>query len=293
MVEADAVVLDVDGVLVDVADSYRRAIVETVVREHDADAGLVRAAIQPLKNAGGFNNDWLVTDALARYALARDRGYDAAPAAFGEAVAARGAGLDGVRAVLVDALGPETADVVDAAWDPDRLRRVFQTCYLGSDRYPAFEGGEPAFDAPGYIEDEPVLVEPATLDALVDRPLAVLTGRPADEAAVALARVGFGDLPEDRRVTMDTDLPDKPAPDGLHHLADVLGARSVAFVGDTLDDVRAARAADESDPDRRYRGIGVLTGGLTGETGRAAFREAGAAVVLDDVNGLPARLDRP
>ncbi|MFB6220879.1 MAG: TIGR01548 family HAD-type hydrolase, partial [Halolamina sp.] len=32
--QADAVVLDVDGVLVDVADSYRRAILETVERRH-------------------------------------------------------------------------------------------------------------------------------------------------------------------------------------------------------------------------------------------------------------------
>jgi len=30
--EVDTVVLDVDGVLVDVADSYRRAVVETVAR---------------------------------------------------------------------------------------------------------------------------------------------------------------------------------------------------------------------------------------------------------------------
>jgi len=92
----DAVVLDVDGVLVDVADSYRRAVVETVRRVHDADVD--RAAIQPLKDAGGFNNDWLVTDALALLALARDRGYDGSVEGYADAIAERGGGRASARA---------------------------------------------------------------------------------------------------------------------------------------------------------------------------------------------------
>ncbi len=285
---ADAVVLDVDGVLVDVADSYRRAVVETVVREHGLDADLARATIQPLKDAGGFNNDWVVTDALALYALARDRGYDAPPEAFADAVATAGGGLTGARAVLADAVGAEVED----DWDPERLRAVFQSLYLGSERYRAFEGGDPPLDAPGYIADEPVLVDPATLDALRDRvELAVLTGRPAQEADVALSRVGLGDLSAERRVTMDDDIPGKPEPAGLVALAERLGARSLLFVGDTLDDVRTAVAASETDPDRTYRGVGVLTGGLTGETGREKYAAAGAWRVVESVNGLPALVD--
>jgi HAD superfamily hydrolase (TIGR01548 family) len=285
---ADAVVLDVDGVLVDVADSYRRATVETVVREHGLDADLARATIQPLKDAGGFNNDWVVTDALALYALARDRGYDAAPESFADAVATAGGGLTGARAVLADAVGAEVED----DWNPERLRAVFQSLYLGSERYRAFEGGDPPLDAPGYIADEPVLVDPATLDALRDRvELAVLTGRPAQEAEVALSRAGLGDLSSERRVTMDDDLPGKPDPAGLVALAERLGARSLLFVGDTLDDVRTAVAASEADPDRTYRGVGVLTGGVTGETGREKYAAAGAWRVVESVNGLPALVD--
>ncbi|MEF8820305.1 MAG: TIGR01548 family HAD-type hydrolase [Haloferacaceae archaeon] len=285
---ADAVVLDVDGVLVDVADSYRRATVETVVREHGLDADLARATIQPLKDAGGFNNDWVVTDALALYALARDRGYDAAPESFADAVATAGGGLTGARAVLADAVGAEVED----DWNSERLRAVFQSLYLGSERYRAFEGGDPPLDAPGYIADEPVLVDPATLDALRDRvELAVLTGRPAQEAEVALSRAGLGDLSSERRVTMDDDLPGKPDPAGLVALAERLGARSLLFVGDTLDDVRTAVAASEADPDRTYRGVGVLTGGVTGETGREKYAAAGAWRVVESVNGLPALVD--
>ena len=286
---ADAVVLDVDGVLVDVADSYRRAVVETADRLHGAT--VPRDALQALKDAGGFNNDWRLTDAVCLYVLAGRAGYDADVEGFAAAIAAHGGGLDGARAAIAEGLGADAAADVEADWDPGRVRAVFQTLYLGSERYRDLEGGEPAFEAPGYLHDEPVLVEPGTLEALRARyDLAVLTGRPATEAPLALERVGL-DLPPDLVVTMDDDLPGKPAPDGLVALARRLDAAAVAFVGDTLDDVRTAVAAAEADPGRTYRGVGVLTGGLTGEDGRAAFEAAGAAAVVDSVNDLPALLE--
>ncbi len=65
---ADAVVLDIDGVLVDVADSYRRAIVESVDRHYGTT--ISRGEVQLFKDAGGFNNDWELTYAAALSVLA-------------------------------------------------------------------------------------------------------------------------------------------------------------------------------------------------------------------------------
>jgi HAD superfamily hydrolase (TIGR01548 family) len=285
----DAVVLDIDGVLVDVADSYRRVIVETVARAHGAEFD--RDVVQPFKDAGGFNNDWVLTDALALYALARDRGYDADVAAYTDRIAAAGGGLDGARSILADALGDAWPAVRDA-WEPERLRDVFQALYLGADLYRDIEGGEPPVAAPGRIHDEPVLIERATAAALTERfPVCVLTGRPAAEADIALDRAGL-DVPAERRITMDDPTPGKPDPAGLVELADRTGATAVAFAGDTLDDVRTATAAAETDPDRTYHGVGVLTGGLTGAAGRRAYDDAGADAVVDDVNALPDLLER-
>ena len=285
----DAVVLDVDGVLVDVADSYRRAVVETADRL--CGDTVERADLQALKDAGGFNNDWQLTDAVCLFVLARRAGYAADVGAYADAIAERGGGLAAARAVLVDALGPEAAAAVETEWDPDRVRAVFQQLYLGSDGYRTLEGAEPDLDAPGYLHDEPVLVDPETIEALAGAvDLAVLTGRPAAEADIALDRVGL-DLPPNLVVTMDDDLPGKPAPDGLVALAERLEADAVAFVGDTLDDVRTAAAAAEADPGRTYRGVGVLTGGLTGADGRAAFEAVGADAVLETVNDLPGCLE--
>lgn len=285
----DAVVLDIDGVLVDVAESYRRAVVETV--EHLHGETVDPAALQALKDAGGFNNDWALTDALCLYVLARRAGYRAGHDGYAAAIADHGGGLEGARTVLAEALGDDTAASVEAAWDPDRVRAVFQQLYLGSDGYRDLEGREPDLDAAGFMRDEPVLVTPETLDRLADSfDLGVLTGRPAAEAAIALERVGL-DLPDELVLTMDDSQPGKPAPDGLVAIADRLGAHRVAFAGDTLDDVRTALAAGDVDPDRAYYGIGVLTGGLTGADGRAAYEAIGAAAVVDSVNDLPSLLE--
>jgi HAD superfamily hydrolase (TIGR01548 family) len=283
--DVDAVVLDIDGVLVDVADSYRRAIVESVDRLYGRTVD--DAAIQAFKDAGGFNNDWELTYAAALFVLARDAGYDADVTAFTDAVADAGGGLDAAEAVVRDA----GYDAAFDRWDPDRLRETFQALYLGTDLYRDLEGGDPPFEARGYIHDEPVIVGASTIADLTERfAVGVLTGRPAAEADIALSRAGLS-VPDAHRFTMDDWAEGKPHPRALTTLADRLDAARVAFAGDTLDDVRTAVNAAETDPGRTYHGIGVLTGGLTGASGRRAYEGAGADAVIDSVNDLPALLD--
>ncbi|MFB6205607.1 MAG: TIGR01548 family HAD-type hydrolase [Haloglomus sp.] len=286
--DADTVVFDVDGVLIDVADSYRRAVVESVERVYGET--LAREQLQRFKNAGGFNNDWTLTYAVALYVLAYREGLGRSVETFTDTVAASGGGLEAVEAVVADLLDPDARERVYAEWDCDRLRNVFQQLYLGDERYRDLEGGEPPLPTEhrGFIEDEPVLLDSATLDALVGHELGVVTGRPRAEAEIALERVGL-DLPDDRVYAME-DGPGKPEPDALLAVADDADAESVVFVGDTLDDIETASNATEADPAREYHGIGVLTGGLTGASGRRKYEQRGASAVLDSVNDLPALL---
>lgn len=281
---ADAVVLDIDGVLVDVADSYRRAIVESVDRLHGRTVD--RGDVQSFKDAGGFNNDWELTYAAALYVLADDR-ESLSLSAFTDRIAERGGGLSAAEDVVSDHLSPADHDAVREAWDTDALRETFQALYLGADLFRELEGHEPPFETTGYINDEPVIVEHETLDHLTSHyRTGVLTGRPAAEADIALARSRFS-VPADHRFTMDDWAEGKPHPHALTTLAERLEADSVVFVGDTLDDVRTAVNAAAADGSRTYRGVGVLTGGLTGEAGREKYEAAGAAAVVDSVNDLP------
>ena len=317
--QVDAVVLDIDGVLVDVADSYRRSIVESIDRVYGET--IDRGTVQSFKDAGGFNNDWELTHAAALFLLARREGLGMGVGAFTDRIAADAAdtatadgdaadatdtatadgdagstadddasptagGLAAAERVVADLPDDALARVYDR-WDTARLRDVFQALYLGEELYHELEGGDPPVTARGYIHDEPTLVDPGTIADLTDRfDVGVLTGRPAAEAAIALDRVGL-DVPADRRFTMDDWTAGKPHPRALVTLADRFDAARTAFAGDTLDDVRTARNADREDADRVYYAVGVLTGGLTGESGRRAFVDAGADVVVEDVNELP------
>jgi len=57
-------VFDLDGVLVDVQDSYRETIVRTV--EHFTGRRVTREFIQEMKNRGGFNDDFHLSHSVIR-----------------------------------------------------------------------------------------------------------------------------------------------------------------------------------------------------------------------------------
>ena len=53
------IVFDMDGVLVDVTESYRESIAQTV--KHFTGVEVTREQIQDYKNQGGWNDDWKLT----------------------------------------------------------------------------------------------------------------------------------------------------------------------------------------------------------------------------------------
>lgn len=284
-ITVDAVVLDIDGVLVDVADSYRRAIVESIV--HVYGDTISKEDVQLFKNAGGFNNDWELTHAAALYVLARKEGLEYDLTSFTNAVEASGGGLEGAQTVIANDVDPHAREHIHDTWDRDRLTDIFQQLYLGDELYQKHHDCEPDLDTAGFIHDEPVLLSSETIHALTEQwDVGVVTGRPATEAAIALDQVGLA-LPDEYMFTMDSDTPGKPAPDALIELARRFDANQVAFVGDTLDDIRTAVNATETDPAREYYGIGVQTGGLSDQQGRRKFENVGAHAIIETVNELP------
>jgi HAD superfamily phosphatase len=57
------VIFDMDGVLVEVTESYRETIVATV--KHFTGREVTHLRIQEYKNLGGFNNDWKLSQQIA------------------------------------------------------------------------------------------------------------------------------------------------------------------------------------------------------------------------------------
>ena len=75
------IVFDMDGVLAEVTESYREAIVQTV--RYFTGKTVTRDAIQDYKNQGGWNNDWALSQKIADD-LGTQVGYDTVVEKFNE-----------------------------------------------------------------------------------------------------------------------------------------------------------------------------------------------------------------
>jgi len=252
------VIFDVDGVLLDARPSYhavaeeaaRRAIAPAVGEAAARAVPFDRAVeIARFKAAGGFNDDWEMSRAIALLLWLRVRGE--APELSQFLASAEGRGVD---ALYARHPGLE----IDAV----QLTRTCGALYGGSkckDLF-GFDAREALPDAPerGLWENEELLVDPKLLEAVQTRfPIALFTGRNPGEARLALLRCALH-VPE--KLTWVADgRPRKPDPAGLvwltHELlkgrsfgqvvgGQVLGGQ-VIFLGDTADDQAAAHSAQD------------------------------------------------
>ncbi|OZC01855.1 HAD-IA family hydrolase [Rubricoccus marinus] len=220
----DAVLLDMDGVLVDVSGSYRRAIAETY--EHFAGTPLAAGATQAKKDQGGFNNDWVLTHSL-----------------------------------LTDAgIGTPYPEVVDE----------FERRYRGD-------------DYSGLIREETPAITTETLERLASgAKLALVTGRVEADAHWTLQHFGWAHLIP-LVIGMETQGDrGKPDPFAVTLALERLGVAPEAAVmaGDTVDDIRAARAAG-------VRAIGVVPPGHETRAHSSVLLSAGAEVAVSRADDLP------
>lgn len=148
----------------------------------------------------------------------------------------------------------------------DDVTARYQARYLGTDGRPALR------------ETETLIPPLAVVAALAARlPLAVVTGRPRDEAAWFLDREGLAPLVA--TVVAMEDAPAKPDPAPVRLALARLGARSAWMVGDTPDDVRAAVAAGVT-------AWGVVAPGEDADAVGPALLAAGASGVLPSLSAL-------
>ena len=148
----------------------------------------------------------------------------------------------------------------------DDVTKAFQEAYLGTST------------SPGLRESERMLVPVDVLSRLVERlPLAIVTGRPREEAEWFLDKEELTDLFP--TVVCMEDGPLKPDPAPVQLARSRLAVERAWMVGDTPDDIRAATAAG-------VLPIGVVAPGPNPTASTAALRESGAATVLGTINDL-------
>ena len=217
--EPEALLFDMDGVLADVSNSYRRAIIETAAIW---DVELTSEDVARAKAGGGATNDWELTRKLL---------------------------LE--REVEVD-----LEDVTDR----------FEALYQGTD------------ETPGLRRCESLRFDRETLERLSTKYLlAVVTGRPRSDARRFLEEQDIADLIL-TTVCME-DGPSKPDPAPVRLALEQLGAKTAWMVGDTPDDMRAARGAS-------VLPIGLVAVGDDQLLMQSVLEAAGAARVIEEPNDL-------
>ena len=152
---------------------------------------------------------------------------------------------------------------------------VFERIYQGSGATPGLRETESLIPRRGLLERLARLL-----------PLGIVTGRPRQDAERFLTAAGISDL-FSAMITME-DGPLKPDPAPLIAVMKALGVERTWFIGDTPDDIVAARRA-ESLP------LGVIAPLADGSrrtieesvrmTSNSLY-QAGAAIVLEDINRL-------
>ncbi|CAI5739091.1 unnamed protein product [Peronospora destructor] len=188
-----ALLLDMDGVLAEVSQSYRQAIITTA---RYFNVSVTHEDIDKLKLAGNANNDWQVTHRLI---------------------------LNGSSDAT---LSPEPS--------LDAVIAQFEALYQGMD------------STVGLCELETLLIPVGLLRELHSRlpkGMAIVTGRPRKDCARFLSIHGIEDL-FPVQICME-DSPPKPSPEPILLALKALGVRAedAAIIGDTVDDIIAARKA--------------------------------------------------
>lgn len=220
----DLIIFDMDGVLVEVTESYRAAIQATV--KHFTGYEPPNAEIQDWKNRGGFNDDWILSLKMVK---------------------ARGVSVAYVEIV-----------------------EHFQSIFLGNNN-------------DGLILKEQWMAADGLFEMLHAKyQLAVFTGRLHDEAMLTIDRFYPGLFPT--VIGSDEVSKTKPDPEGIFTIRKLLEHDRAWYIGDTVDDARAAAAAG-------VPFIGIASPSNPKHKENAALLETeGAIAVLDDINALEAVL---
>ena len=216
-------IFDMDGVLVDTRNSYCKLLVDCY-NHFSKDTIIYEKDVIPIKQSGGYNNDWDILDLLFK-----TNGYKV---------------------------------------DYKDIQKFYFERYCNEN----FEG---------YINiEEPILDKEYIKDLAKDYNLTIFTGRFEHEAKHTLKRfgiieyfsqiIGFDSVGEGHQ---------KPDPKGANIIISNVQADRIYYMGDTVDDVNAAKAAGVIP-------IGCLPPQDKSETLRERLKAEGAYTVLNSTKEL-------
>ena len=212
------ILFDIDGVIRNVSNSYRLAVQKTVYKFCGWHPS--SQDIDNLKNEGIWNNDWdLSLELIKRY----------------------------FQANKIETNTPTREDIIN----------IFEKLYFGSNPQ------DDPKNWSGFIRNEEILVKKKLFSELSSNGIKwgfVSGAEPASAKFVLENQLQLSSAP---LIAMG-DAPDKPNPEGLILLAQKLtdntlekGAPPIAYLGDTIADIKTVLNAKEKMPNQKFISIAV------------------------------------
>lgn len=299
----DAVIFDMDGVLLDISQSIRQVnclavpfYLREVLRWPVGDDLLTSADIEIFKHAGGFNDDWDLTYALVLHYLLKGReNADASPetlnviqptlARYAARIRERGGWLRAAEEICFEKLTRDDRLAVETHYRKPVIRQCFEELLAGEHCERLYGRTATLYTGRGYINDDRVLLDLSKVPT--NKKIGVQTGRTLAEAELGMEFTKLDTLIPAEHVVTKRDGFHKPEPGGLALLQQRLGFQNAVYIGDTLDDLRTVKNFNErhGSGGAMFLSAQVLTG-PAGKANEKLFRQSGADLIAPDVNAV-------
>lgn len=224
-IECDSIIFDMDGVLIS-NDSYNQAIIKTVeffLSANDIRVEVSTDDIYTVKKIRGFNNDWDVS-----FALIEVLEKNISQRSFHK---------------YIKKISPETRE----SSRYQQIKDIFGSFYLGADIFQEiYQRPAPIKISTGLMEEEEMLIDINILSHLSSRyKLAIATSRPRFEAlfAAKFQKISPAYFGEESIVAKEDCQKEKPFPDPLLEAQKRINGKNSVYIGDTVNDVLAAKSA--------------------------------------------------
>ncbi len=222
----DAIIFDMDGVLVDESRSYRLAIEMTVnnfLEKKGIKTKITQEEVKIIKDIPQFNNDWDVSFVLIdliQIGISKKDFFSKA------------------RPVKTDVRQSKLYLTV---------KDIFQSYYLGEKLFKEiYNRPSPIYYARGLNLNDSLLIDKVLLTALASKyKLGIATSRPRLEALFTARnlKITLQFIKEDFIVAKEDAVREKPEPDPLLEAKKRMGVSTPIYIGDTINDVIAAQKA--------------------------------------------------
>ena len=300
--QVDTLVFDIDGVLIDVRDSYREAVCRTVqyyfkeILRFQGSQNLINPEeVKYFKMAGGFNNDWNLTSAVILFYLMKARKNNLKDIdelksrepdikTFTSKMLSLGGGLAKVIELIEkDRVAKKR---IFCLWDKDLITKIFKEIYAGEEYCFNIYGFNPSLiKSQGLIKKEKIIIDKKKKDFLQNYSIGILTGRTKREARIALERLGCENNVFDGRIVTADDGLEKPHPQGLKKLSASLKTKLGIYVGDVWDDLITAKNFNKEVKEIKFLSAIVLAEGFNLQNRTIEFcLNEGVDLLAQDVN---------